>query len=211
MLTNSKDSLTRDSIQLGNALLVYASCCLAGRGFPRDELPEGMSQRAKTDVLRALLSQHSSLANDTERQYPYLRTLLQFDAKGFLDVIAIAFQEPEFTSEMGLRQRQRLIDILLNIIMPSTPLSPRNPDYITDEQRNLVLIFIANEVAENTVTLEPSMLNKMIEILCSDSSMGTSKELKTDKENAILGLLRSKKLRNISDNTLLNLAERANL
>ncbi|XP_012165975.1 vacuolar protein sorting-associated protein 8 homolog [Bombus terrestris] len=210
MLTNSKDSLTRDSIQLGNALLVYASCCLAGRGFPRDELPEGMSQRAKTDVLRALLSQHSSLANDTERQYPYLRTLLQFDAKGFLDVIAIAFQEPEFTSEMGLRQRQRLIDILLNIVMPSTPLSPRNPDYITDEQRNLVLIFIANEVAENTVNLEPSMLNKMIEILCTDSSMGSSNELKTDKESAILGLLRSKKLRNISDNTLLNLAERAN-
>ncbi|KOC64483.1 Vacuolar protein sorting-associated protein 8 like protein [Habropoda laboriosa] len=210
-LTNSKDSLTRDSIQLGNALLVYTSCCFAGRGFPRDELPEGMSQRAKTDVLRALLSQHSSLANDTERQYPYLRTLLQFDAKGFLDVIAIAFQEPEFTSEMGLRQRQRLIDILLNIVMPSTPLSPRNPDYITDEQRNLVLIFIANEVAENTVNLEPSMLNKIIEILCTDSSMGSSKELKTDKENAILGLLRSKKLRNISDSALLNLAERANL
>nr|XP_034192046.1 vacuolar protein sorting-associated protein 8 homolog [Osmia lignaria] len=210
LLTNLKDGLTRDSIQLGNALLVYASCCLAGRGFPRDELPEGMSQRAKTDVLRALLSQHSSLANDTERQYPYLRTLLQFDAKGFLDVIAIAFQEPEFTSEMGLRQRQRLIDILLNIVMPSTPLSPRNPDYINDEHRNLVLIFIANEVAENTVNLEPSMLNKMIEILCTDSSMGSSKELNDDKEDAILGLLRSKKIRNISDNTLLNLAERAN-
>ncbi|CAK9833216.1 Vacuolar protein sorting-associated protein 8 homolog [Anthophora retusa] len=209
-LINSKDSLTRDSIQLGNALLVYASCCFAGRGFPRDELPEGMSQRAKTDVLRALLSQHSSLANDLERQYPYLRTLLQFDAKGFLDVIAIAFQEPEFTSEMGFRQRQRLIDILLNIVMPSTPLSPRNSDYIADEQRNLVLIFIANEVSENTVNLEPSMLNKIIEILCTDSSMGSSKELKTDKENAILGLLRSKKLRNISDSTLLNLAERAN-
>ncbi|XP_031846274.1 vacuolar protein sorting 8 [Nomia melanderi] len=209
-LTNSINSLSRDSIQLGNAILVYASCCLAGRGFPRDELPEGKSQRAKTDVLRALLSQHSSLANDSERQYPYLRILLQFDAKGFLDVIAIAFQEPEFTSEMGLRQRQRLIDVLLSIVMPSTPLSPRNPDCITDEQRNLVLIFIANEVAENLINLEPSMLNKMIEILCTDSSMGSSKELKTDKENAILGLLRSKKLRNISDNTLLNLAERAN-
>ncbi|XP_054013291.1 vacuolar protein sorting-associated protein 8 homolog [Hylaeus anthracinus] len=209
LLTNSKDSLSRDSIQLGNAILVYASCCLAGRGFPRDELPEGKSQRAKSDVLRALLSQHSTLANDTERQYPYLRTLLQFDAKGFLDVIAIAFQEPEFTSEMGLRQRQRLIDILLSIVMPNTPLSPKNTDYITDEQRNLVLIFVANEVAENTVNLEPSMINKMIDILCTDSNMGSTKELKTDKENAILGLLRSKKLRNISDNTLLNLAERA--
>ncbi|KAG7189422.1 hypothetical protein KM043_017126 [Ampulex compressa] len=209
-LTNSKDSLSRNSIQLGNALLVYASSCLAGRGFPRDELPEGMPQRAKTDILRALLSQHSSLANDAERQYPYLRTLLQFDAKGFLDVIAIAFQEPEFTSEMGLRQRQRLIDILLNIVMPSTPLSPRNPDYIADEQRTAVLIFVANEVAESTVSLESSMLNKIIEILSSDTQRGTSKELKTDRENAILGLLHSKKLRNISDNTLLNLAERAN-
>ncbi|XP_043667984.1 vacuolar protein sorting-associated protein 8 homolog isoform X2 [Vespula pensylvanica] len=209
-LTNTKESLSRDILQLGNALLVYASCCLAGRGFPRDTLPEVMSQRAKTDILRALLSQHSSLANDAERQYPYLRTLLRFDAKGFLDVIAIAFQEPEFTSEMGLRQRQRLIDILLSIVLPSTPLTPMNSDYITDEQRSLVLIFIVNEAAGDTINLEPNMLIRIVEVLCDCSSVITSRDLKSEKENAVLGLLNSKKLRNISDTTLLNLAQKAN-
>ncbi|XP_047351827.1 vacuolar protein sorting-associated protein 8 homolog isoform X2 [Vespa velutina] len=209
-LTNTKESLSRDILQLGNALLVYASCCLAGRGFPRDTLPEVMSQRAKTDILRALLSQHSSLASDAERQYPYLRTLLRFDAKGFLDVIAIAFQEPEFTSEMGLRQRQRLIDILLSIVLPSTPLTPMNSDYITDEQRTLVLIFIVNEAAGDTINLEPNMLIRIVEVLCDCSSVVTSRDLKSEKENAVLGLLNSKKLRNISDTTLLNLAQKAN-
>lgn len=170
-----------------------------------------MPQKAKADILRGLLSQHSSLANDTERQYPYLRTLLQFDAKGFLDVIAIAFQEPEFTSEMGLRHRQRLIDILLSIVMPNTPLSPKNTDYITLEQQFMVLIFVANEVSESTVTLESSMLNKMLDVLCIDLHVEMLKDFKTERENAILGLLHSKKLCNISDNTLLNLANRAGL
>ncbi|XP_024940795.1 vacuolar protein sorting-associated protein 8 homolog isoform X2 [Cephus cinctus] len=209
-MTANKDSLNQDCIRLGNALLVYASCCLAGRGFPRGDLPDNASQRAKTDILRALLSQHSSLANDMERQYPYLRTLLKFDARGFLDVISIAFQEAEFTSEMGLRQRQRLVDILLTIVMPSTPLSPRNPDYLTDEQRALVLIFIANEVAESTVTLEASILNRVIEILSTECSESSSRDHKTEKENTVLRLLHSKKLNSISDNTLLNLAQQAN-
>ncbi|KAG5327788.1 VPS8 protein, partial [Pseudoatta argentina] len=209
LLQDPLAAFSRDCIKLGNAILVYTSCCLAGRGFPKDELPEGMPQKAKADILRALLSQHSSLANDMERQYPYLRTLLQFDAKGFLDVIAIAFQEPEFTSEMGLRHRQRLIDILLSIVMSNTPLTPKNIDYITLEQQFMVLIFVANEVCESTVTLEYNTLNKMIDILCIDVHMELSKDFKTERENAVLGLLHSKKLCNISDNTLLNLANRA--
>lgn len=211
LLQDPLTTLSRDCIKLGNAILVYTSCCLAGRGFPKDELPEGMPQKAKADILRALLAQHSSLANDMERQYPYLRTLLQFDAKGFLDVIAIAFQEPEFTSEMGLRHRQRLIDILLGIVMSNTPLTPKNIDYITLEQQFMVLIFVANEVCESTVTLEYNTLNKMIDILCIDVHMELSKDFKTKRENAVLGLLHSKKLCNISDNTLLNLANRAKL
>ncbi|XP_011346387.1 vacuolar protein sorting-associated protein 8 homolog isoform X2 [Ooceraea biroi] len=209
LLRESAVNLSRDCIKLGNAILVYTSCCLAGRGFHKDELPEGMPQKAKADTLRALLSQHSSLANDAERQYPYLRTLLQFDAKGFLDVIAIAFQEPEFISEMGLRHRQRLIDILLNIVMPNTPVSPKSMDYITIEQQFMVLMFVANELSESTITLEPSVLSRMIDLLCIDSHIELLKDYKTERESAVLALLHSKKLCNISDNTLLNLANRA--
>lgn len=210
---SSSQKLQSESIRLGNAILVYASCCLAGRGFPRGELAEGLPQRAKADVLRALLTQHSSLASDVERQYPYIRTLLKFDARGFLDVIAMAFQEPEFTSEMGLRQRQRLIDILLSIVIPATPSNPDNCDYLTNDQRAVVLNFITNEVAASTVTLESGLLNRIVEMLSSGESgdANASKDLKIEKENAILQLLHSKKLTNMSDNSLLNLAHRADL
>ncbi|XP_012276200.1 vacuolar protein sorting-associated protein 8 homolog [Orussus abietinus] len=201
-LNSVQDAFPRDCIRLGNALLVYASCCLTGRQFPRGELPEGSHQRAKSDVLRALLSQHSSLSADNERQYPYIRTLLRFDARGFLDVIAIAFQEPEFTSEMGMRQRQRLVDILLTIVMPAMPPSPTNSENLTIEQRSAVLIFVAGEVAESTVSLEAAVLNRVIDVLCND--------YKSERENAVLLLLHSKKLHSVSDNTLLNLAQRAN-
>lgn len=45
------------------------------------------------------------------------RALLQFDTREFLNVLALAFEEPEFTSELGLRQRQRIVDILLLIMV----------------------------------------------------------------------------------------------
>ncbi|XP_057331528.1 vacuolar protein sorting-associated protein 8 homolog [Microplitis mediator] len=206
-------SLSSDCIKLGNALLVYASCCLAGRGFPRGDLPEGQSQRAKAQVLGALLSQHSSLAEDNERQYPYLRTLLRFDPRGFLDVIAMAFQEPEFKTEMGYRQRQRLIDILLSIVIPSTPLTPDNPDYLDDNKKALVLVFIANQIASTTVTLESNVLNQLVELLCTENINKTIKitrDEKLERENAVLQLIYNNKLNGITDNTLLNLAQRVN-
>ncbi|XP_033214134.1 vacuolar protein sorting-associated protein 8 homolog [Belonocnema kinseyi] len=209
-LVKAKEPLQRECITLGNALLVYASCCLAGRDFPRGDLPEGLPKRVKADVLGALLSQHSSLANDSERQHPYLRTLLRFDAKGFLDVISMAFQEPEFTSEMGLRQRQRIVDILLAIVLPDTPLNPSNPDFLTDEQRVIVLVFIVNEVAENMVSLDGTVLNRIVDILSSSSKDISLRDHRQEKENAILQLIHSRKLANISDNTLLKLAQRAN-
>lgn len=209
-LSDKDKSSSRECIQLGNALLVYASCSLAGRGYPQG-LPEGAPQRVKADVLSALLSLHSNLASDAERQYPYLRTLLKFDARGFLDVIAIAFREPEFTSEMGLRQRQRLIDILLDIVVPTTPLNPRNPEYLSNEQRAVVLILVLNEVAAGLVNLEVTTVNRIVELLCSDSADCISKDHKAERENAILELLRAKKLFGLSDNSLLNLAQRAKL
>lgn len=210
-LADEKEVQSYECITLGNALLVYCSCCLAGRDFPKGELPEGLPKRVKADVLRALLSQHSSLATDTERQYPYLRTFLKFDVKGFLDVIAMAFQEPEFTTEMGLRQRQRIVDILLTIVMPSTPLSSNNPDYLVYGQRVIVLIFIINEVAENMVSLEGNVLNRIVEILAAGSEQTCLRDFIEEKENAILQLIHSRKLTNMSDTTLLNLSQRANL
>ncbi|XP_058794135.1 vacuolar protein sorting-associated protein 8 homolog isoform X2 [Phymastichus coffea] len=195
-----------DCINLGNALLVYTSCCLTGRQFPRkSELPEGLPRKVKADVLRALLSQHSSQASDSEKQYPYLRTLLRFDAKGFLDAVAMAFQEPEFTSEIGLRQRQRVVDILFNMVTASTPQDPENSEYLSNEQKIFVLGFIADEVIECTVNLEPNSLFRIIEMLCIE----TIGEAKPRRENIILKLIHGNKLSSIAETTLLNLTRKA--
>lgn len=45
------------------------------------------------------------------------RTLLQFDTREFLNVLSLSFDEDVFTSELGMRQRQRIVDILLQLIV----------------------------------------------------------------------------------------------
>lgn len=120
----------------------------------------------------------------------------------------MAFQEPEFTSEMGLRQRQRVVDILFNIVTASTPLGPDSPDYLTIEQKVFVLIFIVDEVVECTVNLEASGLQRIAEILCLETSGG---EHKVKREGAIMKLLDANKLGGITESTLLSLTRKANL
>lgn len=122
-------------------------------------------------------------------------------------------QEAEFLSEMGLRQRQRLVDILLTIVLPNTPLTLHSPEYLTDKQRSLVFIFVVNEIThEAVVNLESGILNKVVEALSNiPENSEISKDHQNEKENAVLKLLQSRKLVNISDKTLINLSQRANL
>jgi hypothetical protein len=63
---------------------------------------------------------YSLIAKAITRFFPLfilLRALLHFDTREFLNVLALAFEEPEFTSELGLRQVQRLVDILLLVMV----------------------------------------------------------------------------------------------
>lgn len=53
---------------------------------------------------------------DGEMPYPYLRALLMFDTRETLNVLSLAFMEKEFNTELGMSQRQRIINILLEII-----------------------------------------------------------------------------------------------
>lgn len=101
---------------LGNNMLVYISSCLAGRGYPSGEIDEAMIPTVKHEITRILTAQHSMNASEDEKPYPYLRELLQFDMRDTLNVLSIAFMEKEFSSELGLSQRQRIINILLEIV-----------------------------------------------------------------------------------------------
>jgi vacuolar protein sorting-associated protein 8 len=67
-------------------------------------------------IMRTLTAQHSISASDDELSYPFLRSLLKFDTRETLNVLSLAFMEKEFSSELGMSQRQRIINILLEII-----------------------------------------------------------------------------------------------
>ena len=69
----------------------------------------------KHEVFKTLTTLHSKNPRPQEPQYPILRTLLKFDTREFLNVLALAFEEAEFTSELGMIQRQRVVDILMQV------------------------------------------------------------------------------------------------
>lgn len=58
---------------LGNKLLVYISCCFAGRGYPTGDIEESMVETVRNQVFQSLCNQHSLNADDDEEIYPYLR------------------------------------------------------------------------------------------------------------------------------------------
>lgn len=67
--------------------------------------------------MRTLTASHSLLnAGDNELPYPFLRALLTFDTRETLNVLELAFTEKEFSTELGMSQRQRIVGILLEII-----------------------------------------------------------------------------------------------
>lgn len=107
--------LTDAQIVLGNKILVYVSCCLAGRAYPHGEIERDELKKVKHEVFKCITTLHTKKALEDELPYPFLRTLLRFDTREFLNVLALAFEEEEFTSELGLVQRQRVVDILLQV------------------------------------------------------------------------------------------------
>lgn len=114
--TELLSELTPDNHKLGNTMLVYVSACLTGLGYPSGQIPEKDIPRVKHDILRCLEAAHSMNPKENEQTYPYLRALLKYNTRECLNVIELAFKEAEFSGEMGLLQRQRLVHILMQIV-----------------------------------------------------------------------------------------------
>lgn len=118
VFTEFLHELTPDNHKLGNTMLVYVSSCLAGYGYPKGTIPEKDIPRVKHDILRCLEAIHSVNAKENELTYPYLRSLLLYNTRECFNLIELAFGENEFSGEMGLLQRKRLIEILIQIVQP---------------------------------------------------------------------------------------------
>lgn len=196
-LTEFLSELTPDNHRLGNTILVYVSSCLAGLGYPSGNIPEEDVPRAKHEVLRCLETVHSIKGAGNEPTYPYLRALLKYNTREFLNVVELAFTEAEFSGEMGLLQRQRLVQILMQIVTP--------PEFSASQIINLAC-FITRLVTSNNLNIDEAMLDTVIKSLTDFIDQPLSMRDHSEREQAWLDLLNSGKLKYLSTEDLLNLA-----
>jgi len=119
--------------QLGNTLLVYISCCLAGHAFPSGTIADDQLLEVKNSVLNCVTALHTLKADTTEPAYPHLRTLLMFDTREFFNVLSLAFDDtppPAAAAASARREsisqekKQRIVDILLLLMVDGVGFSP---------------------------------------------------------------------------------------
>ncbi|KRT81032.1 hypothetical protein AMK59_5084, partial [Oryctes borbonicus] len=196
-LTEFLSDLTPENHKLGNTMLVYVSSCLTGLGYPRGKIPEDHVVRVKSDVLRCLETIHSMNFNENEPKYPYLRALLKYNTREFLNVVEIAFKEEEFSGEMGLLQRERLVHILLQIVVV--------PDFHETQVINLAC-FICRLITSNNLNLEEDTLSDVMKSLTHTVADKMSFRDHSEREQAWLDFLNAGKLSSFTLDEILQMA-----
>jgi hypothetical protein len=180
---DNKAGLTQRQTDLGNKILVYISCCLAGRAYPYGEIPKDRLAKVKYEVYNCLTALHTKKHKDDELTYPYLRTLLKFDTQGLLNVVAIAFEEPEFNTDVGLCQKQRLVDILEKVICEGEGYTPTQLGYL--------FTFIARQIAKGDKVFQVSrdLFDKFLDVLTTSTSADLSSSHHEERQQALLELI----------------------
>jgi len=186
-------------IKLGNKLLVYISCCLAGRAYPMGDIEEDLVVGVKKEVFQSLTCLHTAKPEEDEPVYPHLRILLKFDTREFLNVLALAFEEPEFNSEEGIQQRQKVVDILLQVMVESVGFTPT--------QIGVLFTFLARQMArhENTIVVNRTLFDQVLEFLASPSDSARHEE----RQQALMELLQAGGTSQCDEGRLLQLALQA--
>ncbi|KAK8727977.1 hypothetical protein OTU49_009327 [Cherax quadricarinatus] len=202
VLCNALDSgnaLTHSQVMLGNKILVYVSCCLAGRAYPHGDIDPQELQQVKHEIFKCITSLHSKNAKPTENSYPFLRTLLRFDTREFLNVLALAFEEAEFTSELGMQQRQRVVDILLQVMVEGEGFGPA--------QLGSLFTFIARQMSRQQGAIA---INRQLfdQVLCHLTVPGTESHHE-ERQTALLELLQEGGLVHYDTDHLLEKARKA--
>lgn len=191
--------LTDGQVLLGNKLLVYISCCLAGRAYPHGELAADQAPAVKRAVFQCITALRPDDQGDT---FPYLRTLLHFNTCEFLNVLALAFEEPEFgATEAGLAQKQRVVDILLQIMVQGQGYSPA--------QVGALFTFVARQLArpDSRLVVERLLLDQVLECLCQPP--GEEEARREERQQALLEMLQAGALQDVCPDRLLRLARQA--
>lgn len=185
---DSKQPLAEQQVKLGNKLLVYVSCCLAGRAYPWGDVPRDRLKQVKYDVYSTITCLHSRAGGQEEEvAHPHLNTLLRFDTQGFLNVVSIAFEEEEFQSEVGQCQKQRLVDILLEVMLREEgPFSPA--------QVGLLFTFLAGQLGRgeegSKLVVSRHLFSKVLVVLTQEQEgEQEARSSRQEREQALLAMV----------------------
>ncbi|KAM9454212.1 vacuolar protein sorting-associated protein 8 homolog [Clarias gariepinus] len=191
-------SLTEEQVVMGNKLLVYISCCLAGRAYPLGDIPEDLVPQVKNQVFEFLIRLHSLEAIQEEEVYPYIRTLLHFDTREFLNVLALTFEDFK-NDKQALEYQQRIVDILLKVMVDNSDFTP--------SQVGCLFTFLARQLAkpDNTLFVNRKLFDQVLEFLCSPDDDSRH----TERQQVLLELLQVGGMVQFDEGQLLALAEKA--
>ncbi|KAM4024492.1 vacuolar protein sorting-associated protein 8 homolog isoform 3-T3 [Anomaloglossus baeobatrachus] len=195
---SSGKSLTDEQVVMGNKLLVYISSSLAGRAYPLGDIAEDLVPLVKNQVFEFLIRLHSPEASQEEEVYPYIRTLLHFDTREFLNVLALTFED--FTNDkQAVEHQQRIVDILLKVMVENSDFTP--------SQVGCLFTFLARQLAkpDNTLFVNRVLFDQVLEFLCSPDDDSRHSE----RQQVLLELLQAGGIVQFEENRLIHLAERA--
>ncbi|XP_078010813.1 vacuolar protein sorting-associated protein 8 homolog isoform X7 [Phascolarctos cinereus] len=191
-------SLTDEQVIMGNKLLVYISCCLAGRAYPLGDIPEDLVPLVKNQVFEFLIRLHSAEASSEEEIYPYICTLLHFDTREFLNVLALTFEDFK-NDKQALEYQQRIVDILLKVMVENSDFTP--------SQVGCLFTFLARQLAkpDNTLFVNRTLFDQVLEFLCSPDDDSRHAE----RQQVLLELLQAGGIVQFEESRLIRMAERA--
>ena len=202
-LLKSKRELSVKDSAVGYKIIVYISCCLAGRQYPRGMIEEGIVSQVKREVFECLVVKRSKSGIEGEMTYPNLRTLLEFDTREFLNVMSIAFEDQAFDaslSQMGnVSKRQKVVDILLQLMVTDVLFSPTQVGWL--------FTFIARQMAkfESSIQVNKLLFEQVLEYLSNPDDDSRHEE----RQQALLELLSAGGLRQFDEQRIIRLAENA--
>ncbi|XP_041866260.1 vacuolar protein sorting-associated protein 8 homolog isoform X2 [Melanotaenia boesemani] len=192
-------SLTDEDVVMGNKLLVYISCCLAGRAYPLGDIPEDLVLQVKNQVFEFLIRLHSGDSSSSEEEvFPFIHTLLHFDTREFLNVLAMTFDDFK-NDKQALEYQQRIVDILLQVMVD-------NPDF-TPSQVGGLFTFLARQLAKpnNTLFVNRKLFDQVLEFLCCSDDDSRH----TERQQVLLELLQVGGVVQFEEERLLCMAEKA--
>ncbi|EDO31039.1 predicted protein, partial [Nematostella vectensis] len=187
---NSDKPLNDTDQALGYRLLVYISCCLAGRAYPVGEIQQDIVTQVKSQTHVANVSCVSA-----ESPYPYVRTLLQFNTQEFLNVLSMVSVK---NYRNGVAGRQYVVNILLEVMVQGTGFSPK--------QVGSLFTFLARQLAKHdSFQVDKILFEQVLEYLANPDDDSRHEE----RQQALLELLAAGGLNHFDDERILVLAENA--